>query len=83
MIVYLSRKVEEGTKDKERFDKCKENFDLSKIISDFTIKREMFIKCKEGDINNYYDFSTPLGEGAYGIVYKGIDKETGELRAIK
>lgn len=56
---------------------------MAKILSEFTLKKEMFIKCKEGDINSYYDIGTKLGEGAYGVVLKARDRETGELRAIK
>lgn len=57
--------------------------DLSKILSNFTLKRELFIKQKEGDINEHYDFGKKLGEGAYGKVFQAFEKESGELRAIK
>ena len=36
------------------------------------------------DYKKYYDIlSEPIGKGAYGFVYKGKEKETGQLRAIK
>jgi len=36
------------------------------------------------DYKKYYDIlSEPIGKGAYGFVYKGKEKKTGELRAIK
>ena len=35
------------------------------------------------DYRKYYDNFENIGNGAYGCVYKGRDKETGEFRAIK
>ena len=35
------------------------------------------------DYNKYYEILTTIGQGAYGNVYKGKEKETNELRAIK
>jgi len=36
------------------------------------------------DIYEDFDFDpVPLGQGAFGIVYKGTDKVTNEVRAIK
>ena len=38
----------------------------------------------EQDYKKYYDIlSEPIGKGAYGFVFKGKEKETGQLRAIK
>lgn len=47
--------------------------------------KENFIIEKNSDIAQDYalDTTKPLGKGAYGIVYKAQDRETGELRAIK
>lgn len=66
-----------------RFNKCKQEFDLTKIISEFKLKREVFIKHKEGDVHNNYEFGKKLGEGAYGVVFQAVEKNSGELRAIK
>ena len=38
---------------------------------------------KNEDYNKYYENLNIIGQGAYGKVYKGVEKETKELRAIK
>ena len=46
--------------------------------------KELFIKEREGDVNLFYDVSEqPIGQGAFGEVYKGVEKKTKEIRAIK
>jgi calcium-dependent protein kinase len=53
-------------------------------MSEFIIRKEHFITNQQGDIYDHYEFSSkPLGEGAFGVVYLGTDKETGAKRAIK
>lgn len=48
------------------------------------LNKEHFISDKTGDIHNYYELSSkPLGEGAFGVVFLGTEKETGNQRAIK
>ena len=47
------------------------------------IKKENFIKFKNLDISKNYNFLEKIGEGTYGNVYKAINKQTGQLRAIK
>lgn len=48
------------------------------------LNKELFIKERTGDITDFYDFSEqPIGEGAFGEVYKGTEKKTKEIRAIK
>jgi len=44
-----------------------------------------FIKNKRinEDYKKYYEILTTIGQGAYGNVYKGKEKETNQLRAIK
>ncbi len=32
---------------------------------------------------NYYDIISEIGKGQFGKVFKGINKKTGEIRAIK
>ena len=60
----------------------KENFDLKKIS--FVLRKELFISHNSEDIYSKYDFSSkPLGEGAFGVVYKGTEKVSGDERAIK
>lgn len=60
----------------------KDSFDLKKIS--FIIRKELFISHNTDDIKAQYDFSSkPLGEGAFGVVYLGTEKGTGEKRAIK
>lgn len=69
--------------DKDRFENKKRDFNLAKIVSEFTLKRENFIKKKEGDINDYYEIGKKLGEGTYGVVFQARDIVSSELRAIK
>ena len=38
---------------------------------------------KNYQISNNYDFIQELGRGAYGVVYKALNKKTGMTRAIK
>lgn len=46
--------------------------------------KELFISEREGDVYQYYTFTGEvLGEGAYGVVLKAIEKDTGNVRAIK
>ena len=62
----------------------KDNFDLKKIMSEFVIRKEVFISHNQGNIHDQYDISDqPLGEGAFGVVFLGTEKETGLKRAIK
>jgi calcium-dependent protein kinase len=62
----------------------KAEFDIKKIMSEFVIKRELFIKDNNTDIRSKYDIEPQqLGEGAFGTVYLGTEKDTGAKRAIK
>ena len=45
--------------------------------------QNLFITERTGDVSNYYQFDEKLGEGTYGIVFKAVEIESGELRAIK
>lgn len=49
------------------------------------IKKEQFLVEWSQNIRTDYTFdpNSFIGEGGFGRVYKGVDKETGELRAIK
>lgn len=70
--------------DVKNFEKSKESFNLEKILSEFVLKKSHFIQQRSGDISTYYDIDkTILGEGAYGVVFKGTDTSSGEERAIK
>ena len=53
-------------------------------MSEFVIRKELFICDSTGNIHDNYDISNkPLGQGAFGVVYLGTEKITGENRAIK
>ena len=53
-------------------------------MSEFVIRKELFISHNQGNITDKYDMSEkPLGEGAFGVVFLGTEKETGLNRAIK
>ncbi|CAI2366546.1 unnamed protein product [Moneuplotes crassus] len=55
-----------------------------KSCANLSSNKELFISDSIGDIRSYYDLSeTPLGEGAFGVVYLGTEKATGEKRAVK
>ena len=41
------------------------------------------MKVREEPISNYYETVKQIGEGAFGSVYEGLCKKTGEKRAIK
>ncbi len=51
---------------------------------DFVIEREKFVFHKSEDITKDYDIcDTLLGKGSFGSVLKGIQKSTGQERALK
>lgn len=57
---------------------------LRRFYLTLCLNKELFIKEREGDINLFYEFQDPpIGQGAFGDVYKGIEKKTREARAIK
>eukprot|EP00344_Euplotes_crassus_P001824 CAMPEP_0197002958 /NCGR_PEP_ID=MMETSP1380-20130617/7346_1 /TAXON_ID=5936 /ORGANISM="Euplotes crassus, Strain CT5" /LENGTH=495 /DNA_ID=CAMNT_0042421309 /DNA_START=8 /DNA_END=1496 /DNA_ORIENTATION=- len=70
---------------KKQFDlNIRNKLDIKKIISEFIIKKEYFITHKKHNILDDYDLGeTPLGEGAFGKVYKAIEKRTKLVRAAK
>lgn len=45
---------DDSSKDKDRFEEKKRDFNLAKIVSEFTLKKENFIRM-DGDINEYYE----------------------------
>lgn len=53
------------------------------LLFGLILVQDLFIKERDGDIKSYYNFYEKLGEGAYGIVYKATEIDTGEQRAIK
>lgn len=53
-------------------------------MSEFVIRKEQFISHSKGNINDQYDISAePLGEGAFGVVYLGTERDTNIKRAVK
>jgi calcium-dependent protein kinase len=70
--------------DKEQYEQKKSDFNLKKLMSQFILKKDYFISHKTTDIFLDYDIDEqPIGEGAFGVVYKGKEKTTGLVRAIK
>lgn len=53
-------------------------------MADTKIDKTIFVNiCKNRDIREDYEIKKEIGSGAYGIVYEGIHRATGERRAIK
>lgn len=76
--------AERDPKDQEQFEKSKQSFTLKNLVSEFILKKATFIQQRQGDIKEYYELDENiLGEGAYGKVYKGTEKDSKEERAVK
>eukprot|EP00187_Rhodella_violacea_P014060 CAMPEP_0184711642 /NCGR_PEP_ID=MMETSP0314-20130426/2288_1 /TAXON_ID=38298 /ORGANISM="Rhodella maculata, Strain CCMP 736" /LENGTH=584 /DNA_ID=CAMNT_0027173843 /DNA_START=56 /DNA_END=1807 /DNA_ORIENTATION=- len=58
-------------------------FVFAQTASEFDAWLAKFSKCANRDPNSYYTFSRELGSGAFGTVFKGAHKKTGEVVAIK
>lgn len=68
----------DGMTEEQKYDFVK------KAISSFIVSKEIFIKQQTTDIHEFYDIKEPaLGEGAFGTVFEGVEKDSGERRAIK
>jgi predicted unusual protein kinase regulating ubiquinone biosynthesis (AarF/ABC1/UbiB family) len=58
--------------------------DQSEFKPEFILKKKYFISHKTEDIYDYFNIDPePIGQGSFGIVYKGTEKETKQVRAIK
>ena len=65
-------------------DENKNDFDPEEALNNFIIKKDYFVMHREGDIFKDYEIEdNPIGEGGFGAVYKGYERETRALRAIK
>lgn len=65
-------------------DESKAEFDTQEALSSFIIKKDYFVMHRDGDIFKDYEIEgNPIGEGGFGAVFKGYERETGALRAIK
>lgn len=72
------------TIDRKQYEENKSKFDIKKLISNFILKKEYFISHKTSSVFDEYDIDKkPVGQGAFGIVYKAKEKNTGLVRAIK
>jgi calcium-dependent protein kinase len=70
--------------DRQQYEENKSKFDIKNLISNFILKKEYFISHKTTSIFNDYEFDKkPVGQGAFGIVYKAHEKNTDLVRAIK
>lgn len=63
---------------------AKSAFDLKDFMNQIIIKKELFVFERSGDIHEDYEIQPKiLGEGTFGIVRKAIEKDTGQVRAVK
>lgn len=70
--------------DRKQYEENKSKFDIKKLISNFILKKEYFISHKTTSIFDDYDIDKKaVGQGAFGIVYKAKEKNTGLVRAVK
>lgn len=77
-------KAQTRTIDRKQYEENKSKFDIKKLISNFILKKEYFISHKTTSIFEDYDIDKkPIGQGAFGIVYKAHEKNTELVRAIK
>ncbi|CAI2365375.1 unnamed protein product [Moneuplotes crassus] len=67
----------------ESFEELKSKFDIKKLITQFVIKKENFVFTKKNSLYEDYKLDGELGKGTYGVVYKGIHTDTGDIRAVK
>lgn len=62
----------------------KTNFDINKAITEFVLKKELFIYERTGSIYDFYEFTgVTLGEGGFGSVHEVKEKESNRLFACK
>lgn len=57
--------------------------DEDRSLSKFTYGKEKFILYKPEDITTDYEITDTLGQGSFGVVVKGIHKQTEQERALK
>jgi len=50
---------------------------------DLIIKSSSFVDLKDAKLKDIYNLGNPLGDGAFGVVRRGVHKKTGAIRAIK
>lgn len=55
----------------------------TKSMDSIKISRSNFVNIKRGRLEDHYEILDKLGTGAYGFVYKAIDRRTSQVRAIK
>jgi len=88
-VVGKGHKGSSGIREKvlsdEEFQKNKGSLDLEKLLNTVVIKKDHFIFERGSEIFDFYDLDDkkPIGEGAFGHVYKATEKDTGIIRAVK
>lgn len=51
--------------------------------NEFTYGKEKFVFYNTEDVSNNYEITDELGQGSFGVVLKGIHKQTKQERALK
>lgn len=55
----------------------------NKQTTDFAYGKERFVFYKDDNISDDYEITDTLGQGSFGVVLKGIQRNTGQARALK
>ena len=69
----------------EEFEALQAEIDFEQMVRDsIRIKKDMFVSHKVNIFRDYdFDIDSPIGEGAFGKVYRATEFDTGKVCAVK
>ena len=69
----------------EEFEALQSQINYEQIILDhIKVKKDMFVAHKANVCRDYdFDLNSPIGEGSFGTVYKGLEYDTQKVHALK